>query len=128
MAIGLAPVTARTSASPSAVSPLRPQRRVWLLLLSLIFVVVCAGAFALVYLRADTRAQALAVAQPVAAGQQITVADLRVVRVSAADGIRLVPAATTSEVIGRTAVVPLAEGSLLSPDQFGPSAWPPTGP
>jgi hypothetical protein len=112
-----------TSRLPSV--PIAPRRRVWLLILSLMFVVVCAGAFALVYLRAETREQALGVARPVAAGQHLTVADLRVVRVSAGDGLRLVPASTASQVIGKTAMVPLAEGSLLTPGQVGPAAWPP---
>jgi hypothetical protein len=71
--------------------------------------------------------QVLAVARPVAAGQAIAVADLRVVRLVPDAGVTLVAAAGASQVIGRTAVVPLAAGSLLTESQLGPAAWPPAG-
>jgi hypothetical protein len=100
---------------------------VWLLIVSLLSMVVCAGAFALFYVRADTRVQVLAVTRPVAAGQTIAVADLRVVRVVPDAGVALVPASQASRVIGATAVVPLAAGSLLAESQLGPAAWPPSG-
>jgi hypothetical protein len=111
------------AATPSG----RPRRRPWLVILSALSMVVCAGAFALFYVRADDRVQVLAMARPVAAGQTIAVADLRVVRVVPDAGVALVPAATASRVIGRTAVVPLAAGSLLTDSQLGPAAWPPAG-
>ncbi|WP_230416535.1 SAF domain-containing protein [Micromonospora tarapacensis] len=89
--------------------------------------VVCAGAFALFYVRADTRVQVLSVTRAVAAGQTIVVADLRVVRVVPDAGVALVAASRASQVIGATAVVPLAPGSLLTEAQLGPAAWPPSG-
>ncbi|MDG4793617.1 SAF domain-containing protein [Micromonospora sp. WMMD1082] len=98
-----------------------------MLIVSLLAMVVCAGAFALVYVRADTRVQVLAVTRAVAAGQTIAVADLRVVRVVPDAGVALVPASRASQVIGATAVVPLAAGSLLTESQLGPAAWPPSG-
>jgi len=126
MTVGAAPPRAQMAARAGTPS-LRPRRRPWLVILSVLSMVVCAGAFALVYLRADDRVQVLAVARPVAAGQTIAVADLRVVRVVPDAGVALVPAATASRVIGRTAVVPLAAGSLLTQSQLGPAAWPPAG-
>jgi hypothetical protein len=61
----------------------------------------------------------------VAAGEVIGQADLRVVQVDAA--VELVGAADRDMVVGRTAAVPLAAGSLLSPAQLGAPAWPPAG-
>jgi hypothetical protein len=121
-----APPRAHPTTRPITPS-LRPRRRPWLVVFSLLSMVVCAGAFALFYLRADDRVQVLAVARPVAAGQTIAVADLRVVRLVPDAGVALVPAAGASRVIGRTAVVPLAAGSLLTESQLGPAAWPPAG-
>ena len=127
MTVGVAPSRAQPGAARSVSPSLRPKRRVWLLLVSLLSMVVCAGAFALFYVRADTRVQVLSVARAVAAGQTIAVADLRVVRVVPDAGVALVPASRASSVIGATAVVPLAPGSLLTDSQLGPAAWPPSG-
>jgi len=125
MTVGVA--APRTQAAPARPMPasVRPKRRVWLLILSLLSMVVCAGAFALVYLRSDARVQVLGVARPLAAGQAITAADLRVVRIMPDAALELVSAHGASQVIGRTAVLPLAKGSLLTKNQLGPAAWPP---
>jgi flagella basal body P-ring formation protein FlgA len=126
MTVGVAPP--RTQPATRPVTPsLRPQRRVWLLIISLLSMVVCAGTFAVFYVRADQRVQVLGAARAVGAGQTITVADLRVVRVVPDDGVALVSATRVSHVIGATAVVPLAKGSLLTESQLGPAAWPPSG-
>src|SRR6266508_4491269 len=77
MSVGVAPPRVRLTSADAVARSLRPKRRVWLLIASLLSMVVCAGAFALVYVRADTRLQVLAVARPVVAGQTIVVADLR---------------------------------------------------
>lgn len=127
MTIGVAPQRAQPTAARLVTPSLRPKRRMWLLIVSSLSMVVCAGAFALFYLRADTRVQVLAVTRPVASGQSIAVADLRVVRVVPDAGVALVRAAGASGVVGRTAVVPLAAGSLLTESQLGPAAWPPSG-
>lgn len=107
--------------------PARPGRRGWLLVGGLLAMVVCAGLFTLVYLGADARVPALAVARPVAAGQTVSAEDLRVVRIVPDAGVELVPAATLPQVVGRRAAVPLAEGTLLSHSQLGPAVWPPPG-
>lgn len=127
MTVGVAPPRAQPAAARAVAPSLRPKRRVWLLIVSLLSMVVCAGAFALFYVRADSRVQVLAVTRAVAAGQTIAVADLRVVRVVPDAGVTLVPASQASQVIGATAVVPLAAGSLLTESQLGPAAWPPSG-
>jgi hypothetical protein len=106
---------------------LRPRRRGWLLVAGLLAMVVCAGAFALVYLGADARVQVLAAARPLAAGQTITAGDLQVVRIVPDAGMPLFPAEQASQVIGRSVAVPVAAGTLLSESQLGPVAWPPGG-
>jgi hypothetical protein len=83
--------------------------------------------FAVIVLRTDPATPVLAVAQPVAAGQAITDADLEVVRVVPDAGIDLIAEPERSTVVGRTARVPLVAGGLLSPAQVGAAAWPPAG-
>jgi len=107
--------------------PVRPPRRVWLLVGGLLAMVVCAGAFALAYLGADARVAALAVDRPLAAGQTVTAQDIRVVRLVPDPGVDLVPAGDASQVVGRTVTVPLAVGTLLARSQLGPAGWPPPG-
>ena len=127
MAVGVGPPRFQPTVTRPVSASLRPRRRVWLLIASLLAMVVCAGAFALFYVRADSRVQVLAVARAVAAGQTIAVADLRVVRVVPDAGVALVPAGQASRVVGATAAVPLAAGSLVTESQLGPAAWPPSG-
>ena len=83
--------------------------------------------FGLAALRADPAVPVLAVARPVPAGQVIAEADLRVVRVAPEAGVDLFVEAERSTVVGRTARVPLVEGSLLAPGQVGAAGWPPVG-
>jgi SAF domain len=118
----------RSTAPPRATSAsLRPRRRPWLLVAGLLSMVVSAGAFAVVYLGTDAREQVLVVARPVAAGQVLSVADLRVVRIVPDPGVDVIAAAEASRAIGHTAAVPLAAGSMLASAQVGPVAWPPAG-
>jgi hypothetical protein len=77
--------------------------------------------------RIDTRAPVLAVAHAVNAGQPIGDADLTVVRVAADATVATTPAAQRTAVVGRTATMPLAAGSLLTPAQVGAPVWPPAG-
>jgi hypothetical protein len=106
---------------------LRPRRRGWLLVAGLLAMVVCAGAFALVYLGADARVQVLAAARPLAAGQLVTAGDLQVVRIVPDAGMPLLRAEQASQVIGRSVAFPVAAGTLLSESQLGPAQWPPDG-
>lgn len=83
---------------------------------------VLAGAllFLGVYTGMDRRQEVLAVARPVAAGQVIAAEDLRIVRVSTSEGVAPVPASRSSSVVGKTAAVPLVEGTLVVEGQVGP--------
>jgi hypothetical protein len=89
--------------------------------------VSAAGAFSLVYLGSDTRVPVLVVARPVAVGQELASADLRVVRLVPAPGVEVVRAGDISAVVGHTAAVPLVAGSLLTAGELGPVSWPPAG-
>lgn len=106
---------------------LRPRRRPWLVIGGLLAMVTAAGVFALVYLGSDARVPVLVVTRPVAAGQQLTTADLRVVRIVPGPGLDVVRASDASAALGHTAAVPLAAGSLLTAGELGPAAWPPAG-
>jgi hypothetical protein len=74
---------------------------------------------------AGTRAQAgagqpvLALARPVTAGQVITAADLRVVQVTAAGPVAVVPAGRQAQVAGQRAAATLPAGSVLAAADIG---------
>jgi SAF domain len=85
----------------------------------LLLVVVCALAVAEGRVRAGSREPVLALARPVAAGQVITTSDLRVVDVSVAGPVSVVPAAGQDRVTGRTATASLPAGSLLAAGDVG---------
>ena len=88
----------------------------------LLLAVVCALVLAEGRVRAGGREPVLALARPVAAGQVITASDLRVVDVSAAGPVSVVPAWQQDQVAGRTAAASLPAGSLLAAgDVGGPS-------
>jgi hypothetical protein len=61
----------------------------------------------------------LSVARAVSAGSVLTDADLTTVSIVPADSLHVVIAARRAEVIGQTAAVPLAVGSLLTAEQLG---------
>lgn len=93
----------------------------------LLLVIATVVAFWQIDLRRHADESFLATARPVAAGQVITDADVTVVRVANTSGLALLPAAERGQVVGRSAAVPLAAGSLLMRSQLGPVAWPPAG-
>ena len=85
----------------------------------LLLVVVCALVVAEGRVRSGSREAVLALSWPVAAGQVITVSDLRVVDVSTAGPVSLVPAWRLAQVAGRTATAGLPAGSLLAAGDVG---------
>ncbi|MET7820478.1 SAF domain-containing protein [Micromonospora zamorensis] len=92
-----------------------------------LLVIVCVLAYAYGAAQLGDRVQVLAVARSVAVGQAITAVDLKQVSAARDAGVRLVPAAQASKVVGRTAVVPLVAGTLLTPELLGDAAFPPGG-
>jgi hypothetical protein len=111
--------------SPGAVfgRRLRPVR----LLLSVLLVLACAVAAAVLAGRLDERLPVLATARPLAAGQTIADADLTVVHIAVDGAVTTVPQARRGSVVGGTAAVPLPAGVVLSPAHLGASGWPPPG-
>lgn len=105
----------------------RRRRRLPFVALGGLLVIVCVLAYAYGAAQLGNRVQVLAVARPVAAGQAITAADLKHVSAARDPGLRLVPAAQAPEVVGRTAVVPLVPGTILTPELLGDAAFPPGG-
>ncbi|MBV9661048.1 MAG: SAF domain-containing protein [Acidimicrobiales bacterium] len=85
----------------------------------MLLVLGCALAFVDATLRLGSREEVLVVAQPVAAGQVVTGADLRVARVSTGSGLDVVLAGEEATVVGRRAAVPLVAGALLTAGEVG---------
>jgi len=109
--------------------PVAPRRRLSgpRLLLGVLLLLGGALVGTAVAAQVDTRVPVLAAARPVAAGQTITDADLKTVRVAAESDAGTMPASERGSVVGRAAALPLAEGSLLSQRQVGALAWPAKG-
>jgi SAF domain len=105
----------------------RRGRRLPYLSVGALLVLVCVLGFAAATVRLGQRVSVLAVSRPVAAGQRIEAADLT--QVSAADdpSLGLIPVSQASAVVGRTAVVPLPPGILLTRNLIGDAAFPPAG-
>lgn len=82
-------------------------------------VVLGAILFLALYTSVDRRQSVLAMVRPVAAGEVITAADLREVRVSSSDGVATMAASQQANVVGKTAAVGLVPGALLAPAQLG---------
>lgn len=112
------------SQAPAALGPRRAPRH---MLVGVALMVVFALLFGLWALRTDPASPVLAVARAVPAGATITDADLQVVRVVPDPGMEVVGQAERGTVVGRTATVPLVEGSLLAPGHVGAAAWPAAG-
>ena len=100
----------RAGSRPAAPGPRRAGgRRVRPVAGVLLLVAVCALVLAGARVRAGSREPVLALARPVAAGQVITASDLRVVDVSVAGPVSVVPAWQRDRVAGRSATASLPE-------------------
>jgi hypothetical protein len=97
------------------------------LVVGVVLVVGCVAAFYVWSLQASGRLPVLALARDVAAGQVLTEADLRVVRVATGPDVASVPASQRAEVIGRPVALPGVAGTLLTPDAVGSAAFPEEG-
>lgn len=113
--------------SPPTESPFVAATRPRYTIVGVALMAVFAIGFGLLALRADPATPVLAVARPVPAGATITDADLTVVRIVPDPAAPVVAETDRATVVGKTAAVPLAEGSLLSPAQVGAPDWPPAG-
>ena len=95
------------------------RRQLPLVAIGVLLVMGCALGFADASLHLGTREEVLAVAQPVAAGQVLTAADLRAVKVSTGSGLAVVAVGAEGSVLGRRAAVALLPGSLLTAAEVG---------
>jgi hypothetical protein len=101
------------------------HRQLPLVVVGLLLVLGCALAFTDASLHLGSREEVLVLAQPVAAGQVVTPADLRAARVSTGSGLDVVLSGAESTVVGRRAAVALVAGSLLTASEVGSA--PPVG-
>ncbi|MBT8228538.1 MAG: hypothetical protein HKP61_00925 [Dactylosporangium sp.] len=92
-----------------------------------LLVVLCVLGYAYGAVRLGDRVQVLAVARPVAAGQTFAAVDLRTVSAARDARVPLIAESESARVIGRTAVVPLLPGTLLTSALVGDAAFPPAG-
>ena len=97
----------------------RPRSRLWVAI-GVVVVVGCALAFAVAATHLGSRQPVLVVARAVPAGSVIRDGDLAVVRISTDAALRPVAASQRTSVVGRTAAVPLAAGTLLTASELGP--------
>lgn len=101
------------------------HRQLPLVVVGVLLVLGCALAFTDASLHLGSREEVLVLAQPVAAGQVVTPADLRAARVSTGSGLDVVLSGAEPSVVGRRAAVTLVAGSLLSASEVGSA--PPVG-
>lgn len=105
--------------APSLVPGGGRQRRWSLALLAVLVTLGSALAFVVLWMNAGDRKPVLAMKNDVAAGQIIEADDLKVVRVSADDGVALVASSASDDVVGQPATTNLLAGSLLVADAVG---------
>jgi hypothetical protein len=120
--------TTRTPGAPVTVARPAPRRRSVLQgALAVLLIIIGALTAGFVAQRIGTTHDYLAVARPVGAGQEIAAADLLVVRVNNAIGLRPVPANKADQVVGKHAVMALVPGSLITMDQVTDNPIPAPG-
>lgn len=125
-----------TGAKPMASSPRQPESRSTAprtrfnrgrIALGLLILVLTSLGAATLYSSATNRIGVLGIAHEVPVGKTITETDLRKVWISGGDGLHTIEANDASRVVGKTALVRLVPGSLLSPDQIADKSSLPAG-
>jgi hypothetical protein len=89
--------------------------------------VVFAIGFAATSLNVGGKVSYLRLVHAVRAGQVIAASDLTSAQVSADGGLGLIPASASGSVVGQSATLPLAAGTLLTQREVGPASFPPPG-
>ena len=112
-------------ARPGTTRGVRRHRQLPLVVVGVLLVLGFALAFTDASLHLGSREEVLVVAQPVAAGQVLTGADVRATRVSTGSGLDVVLSGDEATVVGRRATVALVAGSLLTTAEVG--SPPPVG-
>jgi hypothetical protein len=111
--------TAAASAMPGGVVTTTRRRAPMRIIAGLLAVALGFVVGAVVLSSLNKAVDVLSVARAVSAGSVLTDADLTTVSIVPADSLHVVIAARRAEVIGQTAAVPLAVGSLLTAEQLG---------
>jgi hypothetical protein len=115
-----------TEAYPATAPPVGRRNR-WRLVAGALVVVAAAAGFAWYGTAAADLSPVLVVTRPVAMGTPLAAADLGVVEVRLAPGVRAMPGSQAGAVVGRPAALPLSPGMLLAPEHVGPVAVPAAG-
>ncbi|MGW5053951.1 SAF domain-containing protein [Actinokineospora sp. NPDC004072] len=94
------------------------------LLLGVLLVLACVGAFVLISRNSSDRQTVLALARDVSVGHVLAMQDLRQVNIAADSGVALVSAYQAGRILGRPMSSSLSAGALLTPDSVGAAAVP----
>ncbi|MDO5287840.1 MAG: SAF domain-containing protein [Actinomycetia bacterium] len=98
---------------------LRARRSPRLIVLGVLLACLGALGAVAVYQTGTTAQPVLVMRHTVNRGDVIPQGHVQAVDVTVAAGMRVVPAASMSEVVGKVALTDLEEGSLVTPDSFG---------
>ncbi|WP_017599007.1 SAF domain-containing protein [Nocardiopsis lucentensis] len=114
-----------TTAPPVRLLGKGPRRWRWLVLgLAMATTGALAGVTAVA--RLDQRQGVLVADRDLPAGHVVTTEDLRIVRITVADGVSVIGEQGLEEVLGRALTVPVADGAILPTMALGPdAAYPP---
>lgn len=109
--------------SPVGIVPAkRRQRSIPLAITAVAVMAVCVIAFVGTQLAATDRQPVLAIARPVTAGNQVSADDLTVAQLAPDPALKSIALSQKASVVGKTAAVDLAPGSLLTDASLGPAA------
>jgi hypothetical protein len=125
----MAPITTKTPARANgrgqgdwklepAVPVGKAKRRLPEVLVGLAVVGVAALGAVLWSTSANAGEDVLALRNPLAAGQVVAFEDLRTVEITRPQDVAVLASTSSSEVIGRRALAPMAAGTLVVPEQF----------
>ncbi len=125
-------ITATQARPVQAAAPVAPgmrrRRSVPRMLGGVLMALVGMSVFGVVALRANPTVEVLTVARAVQAGARITDADLATASIVPDPAMHVVRARDRAQVVGRSAALPLAAGTLLTQAQLADAAaWPPAG-
>ncbi|GHJ49424.1 hypothetical protein Cs7R123_67660 [Catellatospora sp. TT07R-123] len=128
MSISTTNPPARAPLPPIGVARSAPRRRSWAAAsLAVLLIVLGALTAGYVVLQMGSTHDFLAVGRPLGAGAEITAADLLIVRVNEAAGLKPIPAADAADVVGKRTLMALVPGSLLTMDQITDTPVPAPG-
>jgi hypothetical protein len=109
------------------VAPPPRERRPALLAAAVVLILASAAIAATLFTQADNRTEVIAVGRLVPVGRQISVTDLKRVRIATDPGLHTIPVTAAAEVVGKVAATTLLPDTLLTPEQLGPNQSPATG-